>query len=103
MKRNIRHFRDYNILSEALAPCVVASSGCARMGARIVNTPSSMPQEMKRETKDEHSSKTIVRGCGIGFRSIRGNSPGAGADLAGMQRKISGRQDRRHAQLPEVE
>ena len=56
-----------------------------------------------KETKDDHSSKIIVCGCGVGFCRVRGDLAGAGPDHAGMQREISGRQDRRHAQRPEVE
>src|SRR6266571_1868233 len=56
-----------------------------------------------RETKDDHSSKNIMRNCGVGFCRACGDIASAGPDRAGMQCEISGRQDRRHAQRPEVE
>ena len=74
---------------------VVASRGCARMGACRSPCP--------KETKDDHSSKNTVRDCGVGFCRARGDVAGACPDRAGMQRQIPGRQDRRHARRPEVE
>ena len=56
-----------------------------------------------RETKDDLSSQIIVRSCGIGFCRVRGHRAGAGADHAGMQCEISGRQDRGHPERAEVE
>src|SRR5258708_5284162 len=56
-----------------------------------------------RETKDDVSSKAIVRSGGGRFCRVRGDRAGAGADHAGMQREIPGRQDRRNTERPEVE
>ena len=78
---------------------VVASSGCAR-----IRPADNCPKQMTaKETKDDHSSKTIVCNCGVGLCRVCGDLAGAGADHAGMQREIPGRQDRRHARRPEVE
>src|SRR5712691_1091597 len=56
-----------------------------------------------RETKDDHSSKDTMRNCGVGLCRACGDIASAGPDRAGMQCEISGRQDRRHPQRPEVE
>ncbi len=63
------------------------------------------PDDMSPEEKPRmtYSSKVIVRDCRVGFRRARDDIAGAGADRAGMQRQIPGRQDRRHARRPEVE
>ena len=95
MKPGSRRFRGHDILARRTDRSVVTRRRCARMG--ILRSP------CPKETKDDHSSKIIVRRCGIGFCRVRGDRAGAGPDHAGMQCEISGRQDRRHAQRPEVE
>ena len=89
-------FRVHDILQRGTDRSVVTRRRWARMGVcQICHGP--------KETKDDRSSKIIVCRCGVGFCRVRGDFAGAGADHAGMQCKISGRQDRRHAQRPEME
>src|ERR1700752_1864323 len=59
-------------------------------------------QQFPKEKKDEYSQQTVLRLRACRFRPCR-RFAGAGADRAGMQRQVPGRQGRRHARWPEVE
>ena len=77
-----------------IAPRVVASCGCARMGGA---------DDCPKETRDDYSSKNTGRDCGVGFGCAGDDVAGECSDRAGMQRQIPGCQNRRHARRPEVE
>ena len=47
-----------------------------------------LSDKFPRETKDDLSSKIIVRGCGGWRYRVGGDRTGTGADDAGMQREI---------------